>query len=143
MIAFVTGVDENVINLDYDEHVQVPLEHLVHQVHKGYWGICETKGHALKLEMSIVGSESCFKNVIFSESELMKAGSEVYLRKITSTLKLVEQVIDFGKIEIGWASGRRSILKLISLLGGTQRRSLGNTFGISITAKTDSRLGVS
>ena len=41
--------------------------------------------------------EGYFWNGIFSDSEPMIVGSEVYLREITSTLKLVKQVIDFGK----------------------------------------------
>ena len=45
MIIFVTRVDKNVIDENYDEHVQVLREQSVHQVHKSCWGICETKGH--------------------------------------------------------------------------------------------------
>ena len=45
MISFATGVNKDVINEDYDKNVQVLLEHLIHQVHEGYWGIGKTKGH--------------------------------------------------------------------------------------------------
>lgn len=69
------------------------LEHSVHQIHKGCWGICESKGHDQKLEVTISGFESYFWNAIFSDSELIIAKSEVYLRKVTGTLQLVEQVI--------------------------------------------------
>ncbi|KAK4716441.1 hypothetical protein R3W88_014779 [Solanum pinnatisectum] len=44
--------------------------------------------------MTISSSENCLQNVIISDSELMIARFEVYLRKVTSTLKLVEQVIN-------------------------------------------------
>ena len=43
MIVSITEVDKNIINEDYNQHVQVLLEHSVHQVHEGCWGICETK----------------------------------------------------------------------------------------------------
>ena len=45
IIMFTVGINKDVIYEDYDEHVQVLLEHIVHQVHKGCWGIVKTKGH--------------------------------------------------------------------------------------------------
>ncbi|PHU14308.1 hypothetical protein BC332_15513 [Capsicum chinense] len=45
MLIFATGVNKDVINEDYDEHIQVLLEHSVHQVHEDCWGICKTKRH--------------------------------------------------------------------------------------------------
>ena len=39
----------------------------------------------------------CLRNVTFSNSELIIDGAEVYLREITGTLKLIKQVINFGK----------------------------------------------
>ena len=34
MIALSAGIDQNIIYEDYDEHVQVLLEHTVHQVYE-------------------------------------------------------------------------------------------------------------
>lgn len=45
MIIFARGVNKNVINEEYDEHVQVLLEHSVHLVYEGCWDISKTKGH--------------------------------------------------------------------------------------------------
>ena len=45
MIALSVGIDQNIIYKDYDNHVQVLLEHTVHQVHESCWGISKTKGH--------------------------------------------------------------------------------------------------
>ncbi|PHU09411.1 hypothetical protein BC332_21271 [Capsicum chinense] len=53
------------------------------------------------------------------------------------------RVILYYRIDIGCVSGRRSILKLISLLGGTPGRSSGNTYGNSLTTKIDLRVGAS
>ena len=39
----IMGIDKSVIYKDYDEHVQVLLEHAVHQVHEGCWSIGKTK----------------------------------------------------------------------------------------------------
>ena len=39
MIVFTTRVNKNVIYEEYDEHVQVLLEQMVHQVHESFWGI--------------------------------------------------------------------------------------------------------
>ena len=44
--------------------------------------------------MTIPTSKGCFLNVTISDSELMITRSEVYLSEMTSTLKLVKQVIN-------------------------------------------------
>ncbi|KAF3626893.1 hypothetical protein FXO38_29011 [Capsicum annuum] len=85
MITLTMRIDKDIIYEDYDEHVQVLLEHPFYQVYESYWGISMTKG------------DDYFWNVTFSDSELMIARSEVYLREIAGTLKLVKQVIDSGK----------------------------------------------
>ncbi|PHT36767.1 hypothetical protein CQW23_24467 [Capsicum baccatum] len=64
IIMFTAVIDKDVIDKDYDKHVQVLLEHTVHQVHENCRGI---------------------------------AGSDVYLREIVGTLKLVKSVIDSRK----------------------------------------------
>ena len=46
--------------------------------------------------MTLPSYESCLRNVTIFDSELIIAGPEVYLRKETRTLKLVEQVINLG-----------------------------------------------
>ena len=50
MIVFSTGVNKNVIYEEYDEHVQVLLEHTVHQVHEGCLGIGKTNKTWLKIQ---------------------------------------------------------------------------------------------
>ncbi|PHT59810.1 Pyruvate dehydrogenase E1 component subunit beta-1, mitochondrial [Capsicum baccatum] len=39
MIMLTVRVDKDVINEDYDEHVQVQLNYMIHQVYEIYWGI--------------------------------------------------------------------------------------------------------
>ncbi|PHT34401.1 hypothetical protein CQW23_26201 [Capsicum baccatum] len=73
MITFTMEVNKDVINEDYDEHIQVLLENLVHPVHERYWGIRETKGHDQKLEMAIPDSKSYFRTVTFPDSKMMIA----------------------------------------------------------------------
>ncbi|PHT68419.1 hypothetical protein T459_27906 [Capsicum annuum] len=90
MIILTARIDQNIIYEDYDEHVQVLLEHLVHQVHESGWGISKTEGHDQKLEVTISSMKISLQNVIFFDFELMIVGSEVCLREIAGTLKLVE-----------------------------------------------------
>ncbi|PHT94120.1 hypothetical protein T459_02002 [Capsicum annuum] len=97
MITLIVGINQNIIYEDYDEHVQVLLEHTVHLVHKSCWGIGKTKGRDLEFEMTILSTIGYLWNVTFSDSELMIARSEVYLREMDGPLKLVKQVIDSGK----------------------------------------------
>ncbi|PHT70117.1 hypothetical protein T459_25221 [Capsicum annuum] len=97
MITLTVGIDQNVIYEDNDEHIQVLLEHAVHQVHKSCRGIGKTKGYNWEFKVTIPSTESYFWNVTFSDSELVIARSEFYLREIAGTLKLVKQVIDSRK----------------------------------------------
>ena len=45
MIMLSTEIDQNIIYKDYDEHVQVLLEHTINHVHEIYWGIGKMKAH--------------------------------------------------------------------------------------------------
>ncbi|PHT51644.1 hypothetical protein CQW23_06106 [Capsicum baccatum] len=38
-ITLISGIDKDIIYEDYDEHVQVLIEHSVHQVYESCWGI--------------------------------------------------------------------------------------------------------
>ncbi|PHT32059.1 hypothetical protein CQW23_28396 [Capsicum baccatum] len=97
MILRTAGIEQKIIYEDYVEHVQVLFEHVVHQVYENFWDIGKTKRYDLEFKVTIPSMESCFQNVTFSDSELMIAGFEVYLREITVTLKFFKQVINYGK----------------------------------------------
>jgi hypothetical protein len=43
------GIDENVIDEDYDEFIELRHEHGVHEVHEVGWGISESKRHYQEL----------------------------------------------------------------------------------------------
>ena len=60
MIMLTAGIYQNIIYKDYDKHIQVLLEHIVHQVHESCWGIGNTKGHDYEFEMTILGTEGYF-----------------------------------------------------------------------------------
>jgi len=47
--------------------------------------------------MTIAGPESCLWNITLSYSQLMIARSEVYLRKTSGTLNLIEKIINSRK----------------------------------------------
>ena len=44
MITLYVRIDQDIIYEDYDEYVQVLLQHSVHQVHERCWGIGKAKG---------------------------------------------------------------------------------------------------
>ena len=43
MLMFTAAVNKDIIYENYDKHVQVLLEHMVHQVHESGWDIGKTK----------------------------------------------------------------------------------------------------
>ena len=94
-IFFLTpGVHEDIINEDDNEQVQVFFEYSVHQIHESYMRNGYSKWH--KLIMTIQSSEGCFRNVTISDPKVMMTRSEVYHCEMSSTLKLVKQVINHG-----------------------------------------------
>ncbi|PHT38313.1 hypothetical protein CQW23_21886 [Capsicum baccatum] len=97
MITLTAEIDKDVIYEDYDEHVQVLLEHTIHQVHECCWGIVKTKERDQEFKVNIPSTGSYFWNVTFSDSKLIVARSEFYFLEIARTLKLVKQVIDSAK----------------------------------------------
>ncbi|PHU08596.1 hypothetical protein BC332_20456 [Capsicum chinense] len=72
-LRLTVGIDKDIIYEDYDEHVQVLLEHMVHQVHEIINSVGKTNGHDKEFKVSILSTESSFQNVTFSDLELMIA----------------------------------------------------------------------
>ena len=44
MLLYSLGVNQDIVNKDYDETIQVWFEHSIHQVHKGYYNIVKPNG---------------------------------------------------------------------------------------------------
>jgi hypothetical protein len=63
MFMVIFGIDQNVVNEDYDKLVQVRLKDSVHIVHKHSWSITQTKRHDKEFKVPITGSESILGHI--------------------------------------------------------------------------------
>ncbi|KAK4731637.1 hypothetical protein R3W88_024625 [Solanum pinnatisectum] len=97
MILLTPRINQNVINKHNNKYVNIWLKHFVHKVHECYRSISLAKIHDKKLIMTIMGPEYCLWNITLSYLELMIDQFEVYLRKASGTLKLIQNIISSNK----------------------------------------------
>ena len=62
MVFWWLGVYKDVVNEDDSELIKIGFEHLVHKVHEGYLGICDTKRHDEKFVVPVTGAEGSLFN---------------------------------------------------------------------------------
>src|SRR5436189_6129700 len=92
--CFSGRVDEDVIDENDDELIKIRSEDTIHQIHEEGWCVGQPKWHDQELIQSVAGSEGRLLNVFLSNTKLVIAGPEVYLRKVASTAQLVKKVIN-------------------------------------------------
>jgi hypothetical protein len=97
MFFLTFGIDENIIDKDHNEFIELRHEHGVHEVHEVGWGIGETKRHYQELVKTITSGESGFRNVTWSNLDLVITRTKVNLREDFGTSQLIEKNIDSGK----------------------------------------------
>jgi hypothetical protein len=97
MFFLALGIDENIIDKDYDKFVKLHHKHRVHEVHEVSWGIRETKGHYQEFVKTITSGESGFRNVARSNFDFMITRTMVNLREDFGSNQLIKKNIDSGK----------------------------------------------
>jgi hypothetical protein len=97
MFFLVFGIDEDIVDKDHYEVVKLRHKHGVHEVHEVGLGIRETKGHYQELVKTITSGESGFKDVTWSNLDLMITGTKVDLGEDFGSSQLIEKNIDSGK----------------------------------------------
>jgi hypothetical protein len=95
LLAF--GIDEDIIDKDYDEFIELRHEHGVHEVHEVGWGISESKRHYQELVKTITSGKGSFSNVARSNLDLVITRMKVNLREDFGTSQLIKKNIDSGK----------------------------------------------
>ncbi|KAK4724128.1 hypothetical protein R3W88_026907 [Solanum pinnatisectum] len=97
MILFIPRIKEYVINEDDNKHVKIWLKYSLHKIHEHCRSISQTKRYNKKLIMTITAPKCCLRDATFSYSQLMIARFEIYLRKLSGTLKLTKKIINSRK----------------------------------------------
>jgi hypothetical protein len=98
MLFFILGVDQDVINEDHDKLVQLRHEYGVHQVHEMCRSIGESNRHNQILVQPIPGGEGSFRNIFWTDLDLMITQMEIDLGKDHSTDKLIKKNVDAGQM---------------------------------------------
>jgi hypothetical protein len=97
MLLLVLGIDKDIINKDHYEFVELRHEHGVHEVHEVGRGIRETKGHYQELVKTITSGEGSFRNVTWSNFDLMVTKTKVNLGENSGSSQLIKERIDSWK----------------------------------------------
>jgi hypothetical protein len=97
MLLLILGVDEDIIDKDHYEFVELRHKNGVHEVHEVGWGICETKGHHQELVKTVTSEESSFRNVTWSNFDLVVTRTKINLGENFGSNQLIKKNIDSGK----------------------------------------------
>ena len=87
-------VDEDIIKKYQNEFLEIGSEYFIHQGLECGRSISETKGHDQKLILAIMCAESCFRDIILMNPNLMIPRAKIQLGEKLSTMKLIKKLIN-------------------------------------------------
>ena len=87
-------IDEDIIKEDQNEVLQVGPKYFIHQCLERGRGICEAKWHDQKFIMAIMCAESCFRDIIRMDLNLVIPKTKIQLGEKMSTMELIQKLIN-------------------------------------------------
>ena len=66
---------QNVIQVHDDALLQKWLEHVIHQLHEGCWGVGEPEWHDRELIVAVACAKGCLGDILISYFDLMVAAA--------------------------------------------------------------------
>ena len=87
-------IDEDIIKEEQNEVSQVGLKYFIHQCLEHGRGICEAKWHDQKFIMALMCVESCFKDIICMDPNLVIPRTKIQLGENMSTMELIQKLIN-------------------------------------------------
>ena len=94
MLLLRLGVDQDVVNKDYEKMIQVGLEYPMREIHEYCWPILQSERHHYELEMPISRPKRCLRDISLPDSQLMITGAKVYLGVDSRPFQLIKQIIN-------------------------------------------------
>ena len=82
-------IDEDTIKEDHNEVSQVGPKYFIHQCLEHGRGICEAKWHDQKFIMAIMCAETCFRDIICMDPNLVIPRTKIQLGEKMSTMELI------------------------------------------------------
>ena len=104
MLSACFNIDEDIIKEDRNEVPQVGTKYFIHQFLECGRSICEAKWHDQKFIVPIMCAESCFRDIILMNSNLVIPRMKIQLGEKISTMKLINNrswklILDFDVIK--------------------------------------------
>ena len=87
-------MDEDIIKEDESEVLQVGLEYFIHQFLESGRRICDAKWNDQTFIVAIMCVESCFRDIILMNPNLMIPRAKIQLEEKLSTMKLIKELIN-------------------------------------------------
>ena len=81
MFFFVLRIYQNIIQIDYDELVELIHEYVVHQTGECGWSIGQAKRHDGVLVRTITSDECGLWNIVFANTDLVVTQPQVEFRQ--------------------------------------------------------------
>jgi len=87
-------IDQDVVDITNAEDIEVFAKSIIHKSLGSSRNIGEPKGHNEKFEQSVTSPEGGFPFIIFLNSDLVEASSEIESGKVFATTDLVQGFFD-------------------------------------------------
>ena len=87
-------INENIIKEYQNEFSQVGPKYFIHQCLECGRGICEAKWHDQKFIVAIMCVESCFRDIILMNPNLVISKTNIQLEEKISTMELIQKLIN-------------------------------------------------
>src|ERR1044071_377406 len=94
VIGFRFRLNQNIINEDDHEFVEIGSTNPIHQIHKHCGSIGQSKRHNHEFIVTIACAKSCLGNIFIVDSKLMITRTEINLREVGCSLKLIEEIVN-------------------------------------------------
>ena len=87
-------IDEDIIKEDQNEVSQVGPKYFIHQFLECGRSLCQAKWHDQKLIVAIMCAESCFRDIIVMNPNLVIPIMKIQLGEKMSTMELIQKLIN-------------------------------------------------
>ena len=94
MLLLRLGVDQDVVNKDYNKRIQIGLEYPMHEINECRWRNFQSERHHCDLEMPIPRPKRYLRDICLPNSQLMIPGAKVYFGEDSRPFQLIKQIIN-------------------------------------------------
>ena len=94
MLIVIGTINDYVVEVDNSSFRDMFLKNFIHERHKFQRGICHSEVEYYALEGPIFGTESCLRDILWFDTDLMIPCGKVYFREVLGPAQGIEQVVN-------------------------------------------------